>query len=496
MSAWQNRLDRVLRGAFVVLALPLTLPTLAAEPVFDVCQFGAKPDGVTLSTRAIQQAIDRAAEQGGTVRLGPGKFLSGSIYLKSRVTLLLDKDARLLGSPRLDEYVDSQSLVAGHPDTKQRVATALVVAQNVEHVAIRGQGTIDGNGSYFRDKTKRRPKCLMVVDCRDVTVEGVRLEAAGSWMQHYRNCDRLVIRGIRVFNHVSFNNDGLDIDSCQNVVVADSTIDSDDDAVCLKSLSQRPCRNVKVTNCTISTHCNAIKMGTESGGGFQNISIRDCRVFSPRHSQVIYGKQRGLAGIALEIVDGGRMDAVSISNIQIEGVTTPIFLRLGDRGRTFGAGAAKPPVGTLENVSLSNIVATNVSPTGCSMTGLPGHPVRNVSLTDIRLTFEGGSEAAHPVEKVPERPTAYPESTMFGILPAYGFYCRHVQNVTLRNVTLRTNRPDLRHALVFDDALHICVDGLDAQYSPGAAAPVRLLNSKAVQIERLKATGAPRLVQE
>jgi polygalacturonase len=363
-------------------------------------------------------------------------------------------------------------------------------------VAIRGPGTIDGNGAHFRDKTKRRPKCLMIVDCRDVTVEGVRLEAAGSWMQHYRNCDRLAIRGIHVFNHVSYNNDGLDIDGCQNVVVADCTIDSDDDAVCLKSLSQRPCRNIVVSNCTISSHCNAIKMGTESGGGFLNVAVRDCRVFAPRHSQVIYGKQRGLAGVALEIVDGGRMDAVSISHLQIEGVTTAIFLRLGDRGRTFGAGTARPPVGTLQNISLTNIVATNVSPTGCSITGLPGHPVRNVSLADIRLTFEGGGVAAHPVEKVPERPEAYPEATMFGTLPAYGFYCRHVQDVTLRNVVLRTNQPDLRHALVFDDAQSVRLEGLEAQYSSGAAAPVRLRNSKAVQLERTTAAGAPQLLQE
>jgi len=497
MSARPNWWRRAACAAPMLLAWSLPLSAVGAERVFDVCQFGAKPDGATLATAAIQQAIDRAATQGGgAVRLGPGTFLSGSVYLKSRVTLQLDKGARLLGSPRIDDYVDTQSLAAGHPGTKQRVATALVVAQNIEHVAIRGQGTIDGNGTHFRDKSKRRPKNLMLVDCRDVTVEGVRMEAAGSWMQHYRNCDRLTIRGIHVFNHVSYNNDGLDLDGCHDVVIADCVIDSDDDAVVLKSLSQRPCRNVTVSNCTISSHCNAIMLGTESGGGFQNITVRDCRVFSPRHAQVTYGKQRGLAGIALEIVDGGRMDAVRVSNIQIEGVTTPIFLRLGDRGRTFGAGTARPPVGTLQNVSLSQITATGVSPTGCSITGLPDHPVQNVSLTDIRLTFEGNGVAAHAVEKVPERPAAYPESTMFGVLPAYGFYCRHVENLTLRNITLRTSQSDLRHALVFDDARAVRVDGLDAQYSSGAAAPIRLVNSKAVQLERIRAAGAPRLLQE
>jgi polygalacturonase len=315
-------------------------------------------------------------------------------------------------------------------------------------------------------------------------------------MQHYRNCDGLTIRGIQVFNHVSFNNDGLDVDGCRNVVIADSTIDSDDDGVCLKSLSQRSCRNVTISNCTISSHCNAIKMGTESGGGFQNITIRDCRIFSPRHSQVTYGKQRGLAGIALEIVDGGRMDAIAISNIRIEGVTTAIFLRLGDRGRTFGSAAAKPPVGTLTNVTLRKIVATKVSPVGCSITGLPGHPVENVSLADIRLNFEGGGTAARAVTKVPERPDGYPECTMFGTLPAYGFYCRHVKNLSLSNVVLRTDQPDLRHCMVFDDAENVVVDGLDAQYASGAAAPIRLLQAKNVRVERSRAVGANGLLQE
>jgi len=449
--------------------------------VIDVAPFGAKPDGATLSTQAIQKAVDQcAARGGGTVRLGEGTWLSGTIVLKSNVTLLLERGCTLLGSPNLADYVEQESLVAGHPGTKQKVACALIVGLDVEKVAVRGQGTIDGNGAHFRDKTKRRPKCLMLVGCRDVLVEGVRMVAAGSWMQHYRNCDRLTVRGITVFNHVSFNNDGLDIDGCRDVTIADCTIDSDDDALVLKSLSERPCENVTIRNCSLRSHCNALKMGTESGGGFKNITAQKCTICSPRDSKVTYGRQRGLAGIALEIVDGGQMDNVRVSDVTIEGVTAPIFLRLGNRGRKYAS--QTPGIGTLRNVRLSRIAARKCSPVGCAIAGLPDHPIEDVLIEDVCLEFEGGESREATGRKIPERPDAYPESTMFGTLPAYGFYCRHVKGLTLRNVSLATAEPDGRHALFLDDAQEVLLDRFVAKAWPDAAPLLRLTESREITI--------------
>ena len=206
-------------------------------------------------------------------------------------------------------------------------------------------------------------------------------------------------------------------------------IDSDDDALCLKSTLERACKNVTVSNCVLSSHANAIKMGTESNGGFQNITITNCTICSPRYSQVTYGCQRGLAGIALEIVDGGDLDGVVLSNIAMRGVTVPIFIRLGNRARPFKPGMPKPEVGRFRNVSLNNIVATGVSNVGCSITGLPQHPVENVTFRDIRIEFEGGGSRAEAGKQVPEKADSYPESTMFGVLPAYGFYCRHARGL-------------------------------------------------------------------
>jgi polygalacturonase len=261
-------------------------------------------------------------------------------------------------------------------------------------------------------------------------------------------------------------------------------VDSDDDAIVLKSLSAEPCRNVTITDCTISSHCNALKMGTESGGGFVDITISNCTVFSPKHSKVIYGKQRGLAGVALEIVDGGKMENVNVSDVKITGVTVPIFVRLGNRARLYNR-TAKPGVGTLRNVHIRNITGTSLSPIGCAIAGLPGHPVENITLENINLSFEGGGDITNTVRKISERPDAYPESTMFGMLPAFGFYCRHVKGVRFTNVTLRTEATDARHAVVLDDAENVIITGLDV-----AGAAVRVQGVATREITLKKSVGA------
>jgi polygalacturonase len=460
-------------AACVATALVLGQP---AERVLDIRDFGAKPGGATLCTAAIQKAIERcAADGGGTVRLPAGSWLTGTVFLRSRVTLQLDTGCTLLGSTNRVDYLHRR--VDDPPDAAPLVHD-LIVGDKLERIAIRGRGEIDGNGSVWRDPKARRPKAIMLSGCRDVLVEGIRIESTGSWAQHYRNCDRLTLRNITVFNHASFNNDGLDVDSCRDVTITGCAIDSDDDALCLKSTSTLPCENVAISDCKLSSHCNGIKMGTESGGGFLNININRCTVSSPKRSKVIYGRQRGLAGVALEIVDGGRMDRVNVSDVAIEGVSVPFFVRLGNRARIYKPATAKPGVGTLQNVTLRNITARGCSAIGCSITGLPNHPVRNIALENIQFGFEGGESKAALAKPVQERPTSYPESTMFGTLPAWGFYCRHARGLSFRNVQLRAAQPDLRHAFVCDDVEDVTLDKLEAQFSAGAAPLFRLVQTK------------------
>ncbi len=464
-----------------ILSLVGSTVLAAAPGVYAIDDFGAEPGGQTHCTEAIQKAVDRCAEQGGgTVYFPPGQWLTGTVYLANNVTIELANGCTVLGTTDKSQYGPPRQLMDA--EGEQYSTWAIFAGKGLRSIAIRGRGTIDGQGSNFKYKNGARPKNLFFEECQDVLIEGVRLRNAGSWMQHYRDCDHLTIRDIAVFNHVSYNNDGLNIDSCRDVSIMGCVIDSDDDGIVLKSLSAKPTENVTISDCVVSSHCNSIKMGTESGGGFRNITVTNCAICSPRYSQVIYGRQRGLAGLALEIVDGGTLDRVTVSNLTIKGVTVPIFMRLGNRARTYGEDQPKPDIGTFRNVVVSNIVATECSSVGCSITGLPGHPVEGITLRDINLGFEGGGTREDADREIPEKPSSYPESTMFGTLPAYGFYCRHAKDLKLYNVRVRTFEPDRRHAMVLDDVETAAVDALDAPFARDAASMLRLTNVRQVAI--------------
>lgn len=456
----------------------------AAGGTFNIAEQGATAGGKVDCTAAIQKAMDLAAAGGGgTVVFPKGTFLSGALELRSGVTIQLDEGATLLGSRDLRDYSPGGNF------------RNLLHGAGLRDVTIRGKGTIDGNGDAFRDDKKKRPKNIYFEGCTNILVENVRLRNSGSWMQNYKLCERVTVRGIEVYNHVTFNNDGLDFDSSKDVTVTDCIVDSDDDGICLKSTTGTPCRNVRISGCTVSSHCNALKMGTESGGGFIDVVITNCTVFSPRHTKKIYGEQRGEAGIALEIVDGGRMENVVVSDVRITGVTVPIFLRLGDRGRKY-ASDNRPPPGTMRNVRIANITADKCSPMGCPISGIPGHRIENVVLENIRLAFEGGGKPENMTRRIEEKPDKYPDCRMFGELPAYGFFCRHVSGLRFSGVTLATVSPDPRHAFAFDDAQDVTIGGLALTPSSGAAALLRIegAQSRGIVLEKGELHGATNLV--
>jgi hypothetical protein len=228
---------------------------------------------------------------------------------------------------------------------------------------------------------------------------------------------------------------------------------------------------VVVSGCVLRSTCNALKMGTESNGGFQNVVLTGCTIYDTR-----------LAGVALEIVDGGALDRIVVSDLAMTGVGAPIFLRLGNRARPFQEGMATPGLGSMKNVTISNIEATGANPTGCAIAGLPEARIENVTLSNIRLSFAGGGTAEQASRAIPEEVEKYPEYAMFGRLPAYGFYCRHVDGLTLANIQLQLAGPDKRHAVVFDDVRNATVDGLNAAWSSGAVPSLRLTDVQDVWI--------------
>ncbi len=424
--------------------------------LYDVSAFGAVADGTTLDTAGIQAAIDACCGAGGgTVRVGPGRYLTGTLTLKSGVTLHLARGATLVGSTNLDDYPKRKAEYRSYTDNY--TDRALIYAEGARDIAVSGEGVIDGQGAAFSGEYLVRPYMLRFVSCEGVVLEDVTLRDGPMWTVHFLACDRVYARGITIRSRCNKNNDGLDIDSSSNVRISDCDISSGDDAIVLKSTSARPCRNVTITNCVLSTDCNAIKMGTESNGGFQNIAISNCVLYDTR-----------LSGIALEMVDGGLMDGIAVSNITMQNTGGPIFIRLGNRARPYQEDMPPPGMGALRNIVLSSIIATGAGETGCSITGLPGYPVENIVLRDVRIEFAGGG-TREQAERVPEeKPDSYPEYKMFGPLPAYGFYIRHAKNIRLDGVSLTTKTDDARPAIVQEDVENLTLKNIEDNTGVGS----------------------------
>lgn len=448
--------------AIILLLAVLSAPA-ARSAVYDICAYGAVSDTTRLSTRAIQAAIDACATAGGGRVLVPaGAFKTGSIFLRSGVELHLESGATLYGSTDIADYTPVRTSYVSlrtHTPTVQ-----LVYADSASHVAITGLGTIDGRGRAFpklswNDEGITRPHLLRFIQCSDVTVTGVTLRNSGCWMQHYLACDRVRIDGIRVFNRNNFNNDALDLDGCHNVTVSNMTADSDDDGITLKSTSPRLCEDITISNCTVSSHCNAIKLGTETNGGFRNIVVRGvCVKPSDDQSTQYFGYEGGIghSAISLEIVDGGTMENVDIADCVIRGTQCPIFIRLANRARAYSPDVPVSGVGSIRGIVLHDIMIDDAGPGGCSITGIEGHPVEDVELRNISIRHAGGQKAV----KAPadEKIADYPESTMWGILPAQGFWLNHTKGIRFSNLRVTANVSDGRPVIVSSDSPGLTVD--------------------------------------
>ncbi|MBS1661346.1 MAG: polygalacturonase, partial [Bacteroidetes bacterium] len=228
--------------------------------------------------------------------------------------------------------------------------------------------------------------------------EDITLLNSGIWNQHYLDCEDLRIHQIQVYNHCNRNNDGLDIDGCRRVTVSDCIIDSDDDGIVLKSTGPAGCENIVVTGCIVSSFTNAIKCGTESTGGFKNIAIANCVIKRSRSAiPPVFGRTNiGITGLSLEIVDGGTMEGVSVTNLVIEETECPLYVRLGNRARKYSPEAPTPPMGVMRNIDISHITASHTGNYGSSITGVPGGYIENISLSHIRLINKGKPEKYIP----------------------------------------------------------------------------------------------------
>jgi polygalacturonase len=391
--------------------------------------------------------------------------------MKNDVTLMLQKGAVLLGSTSMDDYPPNI------PDYKfyrqGTILRALIYAENCSNIGIQGEGTIDGRGDrIFKTDGKKvksygeRPHVIWMVKSKHIRVRDVSLRNSALWMEHYLACEDIHIHNIDVYNHCNKNNDMIDINGCKDVVISDCRGDSDDDGITLKSTHEMPCENILINNCVISSHCNAIKCGTETNVGFKNIVISNCVIRPSKDTVPIYGTSMGASGISLEVVDGAEMNGVSISNIVIQGTVVPLFLRLGNRARGYDKDKPKPETGSIQNITISNVTAYDTWNYTSSIIGIPGHNIKNVTLENIRFFSKGGGTEEQAKREVPELETEYPEAVMFDELPASGFYVRHAENITMKNVEFHFAENDKRPALYLDDVTGVKVMHLSSDMDP------------------------------
>ena len=443
----------IMKRIFISFLMLFMAVTTVSAADYNIKKYGAVSDTTKYSTKAIQKAIDACSKAGGgRVVIPAGDYKIGSIVLKSNVHLHLEMGATLYGSTRIEDYIpfatDYKSL------RTQGTTVQLIYGDKVENVVIDGYGTIDGRGRYFKtirgkDEGITRPHLLRFVQSKNLVIRDITVRNSPCWMQHYLACDHVRIDGVTIFNRNHFNNDGLDLDGCHDVIVSNCFVDSDDDGIVLKSTSPRLCENITISNCVVSSHCNAVKMGTETTGGFRNININNIVVMpSSDQREKFCGQWIGISAIALEIVDGGVMENINVSNFTVEGTQAPIFVRLANRARPYQKGMEKPGVGRINDVRLSNITVYNAGTMGSSITGIPGHYVRDVELSNITIHQKGGVTA----EMMPkiyeksadERERKYPEVTGWGNLPAKGFFVRHARNIKFSNIVIKTEQPDIR----------------------------------------------------
>lgn len=463
-----------------LMACLLSLNTLLLHALdVNTSQLNVDRSGQTLCTLQLQSAIDRiSASGGGRLTLVPGIYLTGTLVMKSGVEVHLEEGATLRGSTHPRDYITATATGVGQtPDIDN--GSALIYADGADNIALSGSGVIDGQGlqlaltidslhhtgerpdpqyNHRRLRPNTRPKLVFLLRCRNVRVEQLHLQSSAEWGLVLNKCERVDIRHVDLLNRAYWNNDGIDMTGCRNVSVAHCRINAADDGICLKSHHPDELNaDIEIAHCDIRSSASAVKFGTASYGDFRRIHIHDIKVSDTFRS-----------AIAIESVDGGAIDSVLVERIEAVNTGNPIFLRLGHR--------AGKQAGTLRHVVIRDLrcevpfgrpdeaydlrgpeVNFFHNPFPSSICGIPGCRIEDVLIENVSIRYPGRATkgmAYMPlwrVGDVPEQIDAYPEFSMFGELPAWGFYVRHVAGVTFRNVRLTLSDTDFRPAFVFDD---------------------------------------------
>ncbi|MGA2246238.1 MAG: right-handed parallel beta-helix repeat-containing protein [Verrucomicrobiota bacterium] len=478
------------------------LTQAAAAPAngeFNVRDFGAIGDGTNLDSAPINRAIVAAAAAGGgTVRVPAGLYLSGSIHLQNNIHLLIDAGATLLGASQdLNAYDETEPFtLGGYQDGGHCFFhNSLIWGEHLTNVSITGQGMINGGGLVRDDNALDRMvgfgkfdppvthaappvrlgnKAIALKLCRNVLLRDLTIFHGGHFAVLVTGCDDLTVDNVTM----DTDRDGIDIDCCHNTTVSNCRINSpNDDGLCPKSTyalgERRLTENLTIVNCQVSgfqegtlldgtmkpvrSHTGRIKFGTESSGGFRNCTVANCTF-------------RRCCGLALEEVDGGILENITIENLAMMDVPEyAIYITTGQRNRTPGIITNS----RARNILISNVVADGVGKmSGIQIMGLPEQPIEGVRIENVRLTSNGGGTARDAAHTPKELGRGYPEPGGIGTLPAYGVYARHVKGLELANIHCGFLTNDLRSAAAFVDVQGLEIDNFKPQLAPGVKAAV------------------------
>lgn len=434
---------------FVLLILVFILPLIGFSKDFNVLDYGAKADGTTKDTKAVQAAIDACTQNGGGRVLIPGgkTVVIGTIYLKDFVTLHIENGAVLKGSPSIDDYTTDthKNMYKREPHMNR----CLIFARDAQSFAIDGYGIIDGNG-YEANFKKDRPMLLRFLNCRNIHLNDITLINPAAWTSAWLYCDEIAVNGIRIHSRTNRNGDGLDFDGCTNVRVSNCSFDNSDDSICLQtSRPDKPCKNIVVSNCIFKTKWGGMRIGLLSRGNIESVTVTNCTF-----------KDINDSGLKIQQNEGGEMKNLTFSNLVMENVPRPIFMTFCTQRACVDTPEGKyEPLKRMHNIIFSNIVVDNSKldkNAALFLTGMPDHKIENIILKDIQFTVSGGGTAEDAKNKIKEYTLDvlkghWPEFSLVGTLPASGFYLRHMDNVYLDNIHIYTVSPDARKPLVLDD---------------------------------------------
>ena len=459
--------------------------------IFNVLEYGAKPEGKTLNSKAVQAAIDACnAQGGGTVYFPAGDYVLSTVFLKDNVRVEIPKDVRVLGSLNFYDYNPDEKV--DYPlyqdQSHSFFECSMFVGLGCKNIQIVGEGSIDMRSVWDEDNVRgivhRGPKTIALKNCQNVEIGGLKIDHSTDLAVYFAGCENVEVYGLKLRVYI----DGISPDNSKNVRIHDCDVEAGDDSIVFKTsytLNRLGvCKDIHVWNCRLKSRCTAIKFGTETNGGFEDILIENIEIRDTR-----------ITGIAIESVDGAIADGITIRNVQMENVGAPLFVHVGRRMR----GPEGRQIGKIKNVTLENIravgpyepyeiiawnyasyVAGDTSQKPWEMgvfgyeadygktekdpwqitsniCGLVESPLENITLRNVYLELDGAVQEFNPV--VPENPMPYPEVNTYGrFLPAKGIYFRHIEGLTLDNVQVKTYRNDVREDFVFDR-----VNGLQQQ---------------------------------